>query len=45
MPALVDDGGKLEDLKVALGDKMRDAIRKGLVQAMVTVDMEKSGRG
>ena len=41
----LDDGGKLEDLKVALGDKVRDAIRKGLVQAMVTVDTEKGGRG
>lgn len=40
-----DDGGKLEDLKVAIGDKVRDAIRKGLVQAMLTVDMERGGRG
>jgi transcription elongation factor S-II len=40
-----DDGGKLEDLKVAVGDKVRDAIRKGLVQAMLTVEMEKGGRG
>jgi transcription elongation factor S-II len=44
-PLQLDDGGKLEDLKVALGDKVRDAIRKGLVQAMVTVDLEKGGRG
>ncbi len=41
----VDDGGKLEDLKVVLGDRVRDAIRKGLVQAMVTADTEKGGRG
>ena len=40
----VDDGGKLEDLKVAIGDKVRDAIRKGLVQAMLTIEMEKGGR-
>jgi transcription elongation factor S-II len=44
-PLQLDDGGKLEDLKVALGDKVRDAIRKGLVQAIVTVDMENGGRG
>jgi hypothetical protein len=44
--ALVDDGGKLEDLKVAVGDRVRDAIRKGLVQAMVTAaDQDKGDRG
>ena len=44
--AVVDDGGKLEDLKVALGDRVRDAIRKGLVQAMVTpAELDKGGRG
>ena len=45
MAPQMDDGGKLEDLRVAIGDKVRDAIRKGLVQAMVTADMEKGGRG
>ena len=44
-PQQVDDGGKLEDLKVAIGDKVRDTIRKGLVQAMLTAEMEKGGRG
>ena len=44
--ALVDDGGKLEDLKVAVGDRVRDAIRKGLVQAMIPpADQDKAGRG
>ena len=46
MVALVDDGGKLEDLKVAVGDRVRDAIRKGLVQAMIPpADQDKAGRG
>ena len=34
--APLDDGGTLDSLKVSLGDKLRDGIRKSLVLIMTT---------
>lgn len=41
----MDDGGSLDSLKVAIGDKVRDALRKSLITIMLTQEVEKQERG
>ena len=43
--APLDDGGTLDSLKVTLGDKLRDGIRKALVQIMTAGTSDEKGRG